>query len=125
MVGTWEENVETVVYTDYSGLSDRIAYFAVKRCRNTGEEYVYKYGTERVSTKHSQKSSQAELEGVLLAMRLFPDARIKTDNMHAVRESGSRRVEHVRGHAGVFGNVQADYLAKYGRLHPRYRITWY
>lgn len=117
-------NSEIVVYTDYSGKSDQVAYLAVRECSRG--DYVFDYGTKIVSSKYSygHRFVEGELEGVLWAMRRFPGARILTDCRYAVREANSELVEYVRGHAGIPGNEHADHLAKYGYLNPDYDTNW-
>ena len=120
-------NSELVVYTDYSGFSDQIAYLAVRKCRSTGEEYVHAYDTKTVSSKYSENDrfTEGQLKGVLWAERIFPPGtRILTDCRYAVRESDSPYVEYVPGHSGNPGNEHADYLAKYSCLNPAYGENW-
>ena len=107
-----------VVYTDWSGKTNRISYYALKRCN--GEKYLYDFGFLQVSPY--LKSSEGEMQAALYAMRRFPGAEIRTDCTHVVRNMPSYvRVKHVKAHCGIAGNEHADYLARNGRLHPEYR----
>ena len=107
-----------VVYTDYSGKSDQISHYAIKRYRN-GKEVLHDYGFKPVSPY--LKSTEGELEAALEAMRLFPGAEIMTDCEHVIRELGHfAPVKHVRAHCGNVGNENADYLARNSQLHPVY-----
>ena len=124
MLRTWNGD-EIIVYTDYSGRSDQVAYLAVT-VDPLGREHVYDYDTKIVSSKYSydNRFTEGELKGVLWAMRNFPRARILTDCRYAVREADSDLVDYIPGHSGYPGNEHADHLAKYGYLNPDYGRSW-
>ena len=107
-----------VVYTDYSGKSNQISYYAVKRFN--GVESLHDYGFSSVSK--GLKPTEGELKAALSALSRFPRAKVMTDCMFVIHKLASlEKVEHVKAHAGNVGNEHADYLARNSKLHPKYR----
>ena len=109
-----------VVYTDYSGKSDQISYYAVRK--SNGQEYIHDYGFSSVPSYLT--TTEGEMAAARSAMSLFPGAKVLTDSMHVVGKLGrlgNVDVAHVKAHCGNVGNEHADQLARNSQLHPKYK----
>lgn len=62
--------------------------------------------------RRASTSNQNELEGVKLALKMFPFITIYSDSLYAVRKVNLRRVKKVDSHSGILWNSIPDYILK-------------